>query len=185
MMFWSEIPPLDREEPLGQRPTGTEGRPEYLLGQRLAPWGLRAVAIAIDWTIAGVAAEIITAIFFQGADAILWWWWIWGALCVFYPSDSLAQSPGKHLCKLTVVVPRVDPRDATIYWACKPSTGRMVARHFLHGLDFLTIGFGFLRAGWGWRQTYADRCVGTFVFWRWPHDTHALIPDEPTWPRVH
>jgi RDD family len=187
MTDWAPIDDGEHYDPIGRKPTAVSG-PGMFRGQRLAPFPVRAGAALIDLTMALVMASLNAWIF--GILGGIWWvlnplgtagvWWLIFLGQYFLPVILEGESPGKMICKLTVIIPRTDPNEPEHHWACIPSPWRILAQRLAHIVDLLPLGAGFLQPlGDPMRQTWADKMTGLYVFWKWPHDDKQLIPDQP------
>lgn len=129
-------------------PTSNEQTPS---GAPLAPWGTRAAGLIIDW-----APLAIVAIFARGtllgtllglAGAAYWAY-------IGHLDGTTGQSPGKAIMGTRLV----DQKGETI------GSGAGIGRKFLHILDGLICGLGFLLPIIdAKRQTIADKLMDTFV----------------------
>jgi uncharacterized RDD family membrane protein YckC len=177
-MPWEPIEPLDSQQAVGQEPGPMSG-PGYWRGHKLANWGQRAAATGIDVFLASMAAWAIS---FSGYPEFAFVYFIGAWAMAAHGIDNQGTSPGKHLMKLTVVVPRIDPNTRAVY-ACYPQLRTLSLRFIGHIVDTLPFYLGWLRPAWNERrQTWADGMTHTLVFHKWPHDEFELVKDFPGLP---
>jgi Mce-associated membrane protein len=129
----------------------------------LAPWHIRAVALAVD-VLPGVVVVATTAAVCSAVPLRSAWWWI----CVFVLASvilltvanrvvlptTIGWSLGRALMGIAVVRP-----DGT-----SVGVGRMLSREFAHLLDSISVFVGWLWPLWdARRRTFADLLLHTEV----------------------
>jgi uncharacterized RDD family membrane protein YckC len=136
-------PPGYGPQPYGTAPSGWHGPP-------LASWGLRVLGSLVDGIITSVIVALLGGDTNLGNLASVVLFLLFG-----YLTGTTGQTPGRRLVKIKVV----READGTVLGA-----GAGIGRAFLHILDVLSLGLGYLWPIWDRKnQTFADKVIHSVV----------------------
>ncbi len=146
-------PPAYGSSPYGAQPYGAPGSGAAAGRDRppLAGWGLRAGGFVIDSVISGVVVLVVGLVSADLANLV--------NLLVFlgfgFLTGTTGQTPGRRLVGISVV----READGTHLGAVAG-----IGRSFLHILDALPLGLGYLWPIWDRKkQTFADKIISSVV----------------------
>ncbi len=125
--------------------------PTMANGPQLASWGRRVGGALIDGVLTGVASSLVTLVSADLGNVV--------SLVLFlyfgYLTGTTGQTPGRKLVGISVV----READGTHLGA-----GAGIGRSFLHFLDALPLGLGYLWPIWDRKnQTFADKIIHSVV----------------------
>lgn len=155
---YGQQPSYGSPPPYGTQPYGTQpyGAPPYgpaagWNGPPLASWGLRVAGSLVDGVISLVLSSVARLVD-QGLGDLV-------SLAVFlyfgYVTGTTGQTPGRRLVGISVV----RESDGAFLGA-----GAGIGRAFLHILDVLSLGLGYLWPLWDdKKQTFADKVIHSVV----------------------